>query len=280
MKLSKRTVLMIILAGVFLTGCLLMLRQALDYRNAQQAYQQAIAIASQPASKPDRPVPPLPLRETISPTEPTAEMTEPTEATEPMDDYALQLSSLDIAALQQVNEEVLGWIQIPDTAVSYPLMHTTDNSTYLSLAWDGSANRAGSIFLETKNNPTLEDFNTIIYGHHMRNGSMFADIMNYRQKEFREAHPYIYIVTEGFVRRYKVFSTYEAGITTDTYRLYFKDDVQKRNAIRHYLTSSVELPTFAPTPEDCILTLSTCTGTGTYETRWVVQAVLTDIWEV
>ena len=279
MKGKKRTAALIVLAAVFVVCGALMLRQVLDYRNAAQSYEQAFTLSHLPTGPKESvllaPHSPLP-KVTVSTTEPSEE-TVP--ETEPMDEGAQYLTYLDIQALQQVNPDVIGWIYIPDTVITYPLLYAGDNSTYLSTAWDGSENRAGSIFLEAKNQLDFQDFNTIIYGHHMRNGSMFADIINYREQDFRDTHPCIYITTGSTIRRYEVFSAYEAGVTTDTYRLYFKDDAQKESAINHYQTSSVLEESRIPTVDDSILTLSTCTGTVTYETRWVVQAILTGQWE-
>lgn len=278
MKGNKRIVALI-LAAVFVVSGALMLRQALDYRSATQSYNHAQELARLPQKTTELPDPLIPLAPPKVTASSTEAPTEPTEETEPMDMHAQYLSKLDIEALQQVNSDVLGWIYIPDTAVTYPLLHAGNNATYLSVAWDGTSNRAGSIFLEAKNQLDLQDFNTIIYGHHMRNGSMFADIVNYQDQTFRDEHPCVYITTGSTIRRYEVFSAYEAGITSDTYRLYFKDDAQKLSAIHHYLTSSVLAEGLTPTVDDYILTLSTCTGNGTYETRWVVQAILTGQWE-
>jgi len=279
MKKKQRMIAMIALAVVFLVCGALTLRQAVDYRNAAQSNSQALELAklpSEPKELPDVLTPLAPPKATVSATE-TPEETVP--EAKPLDKAAQYLAHLDIQPLQQINSDVIGWIYIPDTVVNYPLLYAGNNATYLSTAWNGTENRAGSIFLEAKNQLDFADFNTIIYGHHMRNGSMFADIINYRDQAFRDEHPYIYITSGSTIRKYEVFSAYEAGVTTDTYRLYFKDDTQKQSAISHYQASSVLAQAQSPTVDDYILTLSTCTGNGTYETRWVVQAILIEQWE-
>ncbi len=197
---------------------------------------------------------------------------------EPLAEEALFLLELDYAPLQEENGDVMGWIHIPDTEVSYPLLRSHDNEEYLHQAWDGSYSASGSIFLECKNSRNFLDFNTILYGHHMRNGSFFAPIIEYKDQEFRDGHPYIYIVTDNDLRRYAVFSAYEADIEGDTYRLYYPDEETKQRALTHFIESSVWEAAAEPTTEDYILTLSTCVGNGNYTTRWVVQARLTGIW--
>ena len=173
MKSWPRKLAMLVLAAIFLLGIGLIIHQMLDSHHAAQSNSQAQSIAgaiqTTTAAPSSEPVPPS--TETL-PTETTAPET--TQATLPPDENTSYLKQLDIPALQEVNSEVIGWIYIPDTEISYPLLHTQDNETYLHAAWDGTENVAGSIFLETQCSTDLTDFNTIIYGHNMRNGSMFG----------------------------------------------------------------------------------------------------------
>lgn len=262
-----RNVLLIVLAVAFVTGAVLLVRQEIGNREAEDAIIQAQALATTPLPTVPETTAPLVSEEETVP------------ETEPMDEGALKLSQINIAPLQEVNPDVIGWIYLPGTQISYPLLHGPDNSTYLSTTWRGEKNVAGSIFLETRNRVDLKDFHTIIYGHHMRAGTMFAALMGYKEAAFRESHPHVYIATEFAVRKYTVFSAYEAAVKSDTYRLVFKDDAKKREVLQFYRDSSVWESGIIPTEEDAILTLSTCTGLGDYDYRWVVQAVLTDQWE-
>lgn len=207
-----------------------------------------------------------------------SENTPPEDEPLPPDEHTPYMQSLDIPALQAVNAEVVGWIYIPDANINHPLMHTTDNDKYLYTTWDGGYNSDGSIFLETKCAPDFTDFNTIVYGHNMYSGTMFAPLHFYHDYSYYQTHPYIYIATKDSVYRYEIFSAYEAGVTTDTYRLWITGDA-KATALEHYITSSIWEAELTPTTDDFILTLSTCTGTGRYETRWVVQAALTGTWD-
>lgn len=101
---------------------------------------------------------------------------------------------------------------------------------------------------------------------------MFSPIRNYRKQDFWEAHPYVYIVSDAGVYRYEIYSSYEAGVTSDTYRLGFKEQ-GKQVFIDMGLEQSVIDTGVVPETTDRILTLSTCTGSG-HETRWVVHARL------
>lgn len=280
MKRKLRSKITVLLAAAFLVSGALILQQHLDYQAADQAYAAAQTIALQSpadaAAEEDPEI--LPEDEIELAPEPVPMVPAPTldkPERDLLEESVQFLLELNLDALRQTNEDVLGWIYIPDTPIDYPLMRVKDNNEYLRRAWDGSANNAGCIFLECRNSHDFSDFNTLIYGHALRNGKMFRSLLNYREQEYRDLHPYVYIVTDEWVRRYEVFSAYEADVVSDTYRLVFEHDARKQSALDEWMEQSVLERELVPTVEDSILTLSTCTGTGTYETRWVVQAVLT-----
>ena len=89
------------------------------------------------------------------------------------------LKNLNFQELQQINKDVMGWIIIPGAGISYPLMDGSDNSYYLNHTWDKQRNAMGSIFLEKECCSSLKEFNTIIYGHNMRNSTMFSNLKKY-----------------------------------------------------------------------------------------------------
>ena len=277
MNKKMRKLFSLLLGAVFLAGVGLMTRQVLDYRRAEEAKQNALALvqAVRPTETglPDETVPLAPEPDALP------ETTEaPTVQQAPLEEEAKFLLNLDLSPLQEKNADVLGWIHIAGGDVSYPLMRSYDNHDYLYLTWEKRFSNAGSVFLECKNNRNLLDFNTVIYGHHMVNGSIFAPLANYRDPGYLENYSYIYIVTDRDLRRYEIFSAYEAELDSHTYRLYFPDDGVKQAALDHYTGSSLLDTGIIPGVDDYILTLSTCVGNNTYDTRWVVQARLTGIW--
>lgn len=190
------------------------------------------------------------------------------------DPQAVQLAQTDIDALEEVNEDVLGWICIPDTLVNYPLMQGEDNQFYLEHTWKGKANSAGSIFLECQCSPDFTDFNTIIYGHRMSNTSMFGTLASYKKQSFWEEHKSVYICLDGVIRKYDIFASYEPKVTDCTYWVRYIKDEYKQQVIDFALEKTVIDCGITPQVSDEIITLSTCTGNG-HATRWVVQAVLT-----
>ena len=273
MKLPIRKILIAVLACVFIFASGMMLWQYLNSRNAAQSNDLAQSLINLPSYEDILTVPPG-----VGELTPSEDTSEEVPVATPPDRHTQMLLQTDLSALQSINSDVIGWILIPGTDVNYPLLHTTDNSTYLHTAWDGSYNQAGSIFMETRTNPDMEDFNTIIYGHNMRNGSMFATLMRYKDAQYPLDYPYIYIVTKEGVYKYTIFAGYEAAVVSDTYRLIFKDDLEKQTAIDSYLERSVWESPVQPTVTDRVLTLSTCTGTGRYETRWVIQGMFSGFW--
>lgn len=267
-KLAK-----LFLAVVFLGSAGMMLWQMLQYNAGQQSYGQAQAIAfgdTQPET--------VAMEQHEFP-EQTVPMAETPDSGIPMDEGAKFMSEVNVWALRQVNPDVLGWIYIPDTQISYPLMQSGDNDTYLEKSWDGKPNGNGSIFLEQRNSGDFSDFNTVVYGHHMANGAMFGTLKAFKTQAYADSHPYIYICTADRIFRYRVFSVYEAPVDSDTYRMYFANESEKERTLQYFLSSNLLETDLSPTAEDSFLTLSTCTGTGVYTSRIVVQGVLTGQWK-
>lgn len=183
------------------------------------------------------------------------------------------LKKLDMDALKKVNGDVEGWILLPGTDISYPVMQAEDNEYYLSRTWDRSWNWMGSVFFEAENAADLSGFNTIIYGHNMRNRSMFSSLLSYSSETFWKNHTSVYLANEEGVYRYDIFAAYEVEVDGHPYWLEYADETVKKYFIQQSIKMSDIDTGIEPETSDRFLTLSTCTGTG-HETRWVVQAVL------
>ena len=167
------------------------------------------------------------------------------------------IPDIDFEALSQVNVEGLAWIYCPDSMINYPVVQGEDNKFYLNHLIDGKRNRNGTIFLDYRNAPDFTDHNSVLYGHHMRSGKMFAGIEKYKKQEHFDEHPYMYLVTATSCYRVELF----AGIVKDAsdITLTFTNDA----AFLIYVAGLYERSTFkSPVevgPEDRLLTLSTCT---------------------
>lgn len=277
MKPGIRKLLFAALVALCVFSTARLVLQWIGEAEGDSAYAGAVAIAQSAAV-------PVPLKTApVQPPEPEAPATEgPTAPPEPVwvpapveeeDPHLVALASTDLNALRQTNPDVVGWIFIPNSYVNYPIMQGEDNAFYLEHTWEGNPNPYGSIFMESRNSPDFSDFNTILYGHNMRNGSMFAALSNYAYQWHWEWNRYVYLVTDDGVFRYEIFASYFAPVDSATYGLSFHQQKTRENFIAHALENSQIDTGITPATTDRILTLSTCTGLG-YESRRVVHAYL------
>lgn len=189
------------------------------------------------------------------------------------EDKPAVFEDMDLAKLREKNEDVFGWIYIPGADISYPLLDGEDNTYYLTHTWDRQWNQSGSIFLEQGCSKDLSDFNTIIYGHNMRNGTMLSNLKSYMDGSYLEKAPRIYIASEENIKTYDIYAAYEAEVNSSAFWLNTEDENLKQQFIDESLEKSLFVSGVVPNPTDHILTLSTCTGNG-HEKRMIVQAVL------
>lgn len=280
MKRNLRYMMIAVAAVIFVGSGAMMLYKTMEHQAGAEVYAEAetlaglpalneLASSSAPATIAEEIVPMAEIPDTEGETE-----SAPEELPQQVwvDPYADALANMDFSALRAVNSDVLGWILIPGTQVSYPLLQGDDNEYYLNRTWRKGWNSMGSIFMEQRNSSDLSDFNTIIYGHRMQNLSMFGSLKKYKDQNYWAANPNVYITDDAGTHKYVIFAAYEAGVADDAYRLLFADEAEKQRCIDLGLSHSVIATGIVPTVNDRIITLSTCTGRG-YESRWVVQAV-------
>lgn len=105
------------------------------------------------------------------------------------------VSPIDFNKLRQVNPDIVGWIKIEGTNIDYPIVQTTNNETYLNTDIEGHKSAEGAIFLDYESEPDFSGRHNIIYGHHMKNGTMFKDLIRYKDQDFFEKHQNIIIYT-------------------------------------------------------------------------------------
>ncbi len=188
---------------------------------------------------------------------------------------------VDFNAMHEINPDIYAWIKVPGTKISYPILqHSEDNSYYLDHTVKNVKGYPGSIYSENMNKKDFSDFVSVIYGHNMNNGTMFNSLHEYEAEGFLEQNPYIYIYTEDQINVYRIFAAVEADnrhilskydFTTDKgkqeYIDYLNGLAKTKNSKNHF-SEGVTV-----TPNERILTLSTCTG-GNKKCRYLVNAVL------
>ena len=193
------------------------------------------------------------------------------------EDSSAVLPVVDFEALRENGPDIIGWLSLPDTAINYPVTQTDNNEYYLHHLYDGTYNKVGCLFADYENQADFSDRNTIIYGHNMRDGSMFAALNEYGGQGYYDGHPQMYLVTPdgGYVM--EVFSAFEAkpaesGSDTSPWRLSWKDDGAYTTWLSEMAGRSVIETDVTVTSSDKVLTLSTCTPGG--KSRFIVMGKL------
>ena len=179
---------------------------------------------------------------------------------------------INFEELKQKNSDTVAWLKIENTNIEFPIVQANNNSYYLTHNFDKEYNVAGWIFADYKNKLDGTDRNIVVYGHNMRNNSMFGSLKDVITEEWynNEENKYITFVTENDYQTYQVFSVYQ--IKTEDYYIKtefksnefteFIDTITKRS--KKYFGINVS-------KEDTILTLSTCSNNNKY--RVVLHSV-------
>lgn len=198
--------------------------------------------------------------------------------TEPAgEDPSVVLPAVDFEALRETGPDIIGWLTLPDTAMNYPVTQTDDNEYYLHHLYDGTYNKTGCLFADYENQEDFSDRNTIIYGHNMRDGSMFATLNEYDEQSYFDGHPQMYLVTPGGGYVVEIFTAFvakpsESGSDTSPWRLNWKDDGAYTTWLSEMAGRSVIETDVTVTSSDKVLTLSTCTPGGA--SRFIVMGKL------
>lgn len=186
--------------------------------------------------------------------------------------------SIDWDVLCEQNDDIYAWIYIPGTAVDYPILqHKTEQDFYLEHNIDGSAGYPGCIYTQLRNKKDFTDFATLIYGHDMKDGSMFQNLHNYEDSKFFEENKYIYIYTPEKVFVYQIF----AAVTFHDRNVLMYYDMDETSGRAGYINDIKACNGTTDQYDDCvtvnteshIVSLSTCIGSKP-DNRWIVSGVL------
>lgn len=223
-----------------------------------------------------------PARESV-PAQNPVESVEPVASTQPVSDSLVETESgegivppisVDFERLKAINSDVVGWIYSENTCINYPVVQGDDNSYYLKHLIDGSYNKDGSIFVDIANSGDFSDINTIVYGHNMKDGEMFAEILKYEDQIYYEEHPVMWLLTPEQNYRIDLFSGYTTESDSGTYMLFDGYGAE----LEDYVASRKELSDFyadvAPEGEYRMVVLSTC-AYDFDNARYVLHGVLT-----
>jgi sortase B len=198
-------------------------------------------------------------------------------APEPKIKYKENSRNINFAALQEENNDIIGWIEIPGTVIDYPIVQTFNNDYYMDYNVKKGESIAGAIFMDSDNH-SFEDVNIVIYGHNLNNGTMFAALHKYEEESFYEKNKYINIYTPKGQLTYEIFAVYE----TDDSRILYQADFDNKEYYQSYLDSVLNgdnkyyiLEDIKVTTDDNIISLSTCVRNKA-KSRFILQGVLLD----
>jgi len=206
--------------------------------------------------------------------EPTVTPT-PKPTQEPVSEF-----SIDFNGLMKKYPDVYAWIRIPGTSISYPIAQKKgDNAYYLTHNISGKKKSEGAIYTENYNSKSFTDANTVIYGHNMKNGSMFKGLHKYKDRAYFNKYNDVIIYLPNQTLHYQIFAAY----VYDNRHLHMSFDFEDKDVFRYYLNSilnrkdmnSIVDTSLDITTEDKIITLSTCNANS--KQRYLVQAVLISI---
>lgn len=200
------------------------------------------------------------------------------EAKETEENKAVEIP-INFAELQEKNPDIYAWITIPETEIDYPIVQSAmDNEYYLDHSAEKTESVSGAIFSENYNALDFEDYITVLYGHNMRDGSMFAGLHEYEDSEYMKKHEDVIIYTPDAILKYKIFAAYMAddkhvllyynqGETEENRKAYI-DEIMDQRTMKASLNTAVSVD-----ENSKILTLSTCHRAGK-NYRYLVQACL------
>lgn len=209
-----------------------------------------------------------------------SEIEDSTEITSPTDINVKKAENpIDFDSLTSKNPDIYSWIYIPETNVNYPVCrHNLDDNFYLEHDIYKNYSFAGAIYSQFCNRRDYNDRVTVLYGHNMADGSMFADLHKYKDKDFFEANRYFYIYTENRKLTYEIVSAFvyddrhimnTFDFSDDEVFLDYLEMIMDPHSMTYNIREGVELDI-----NDKVVVLSTCLNSG--EGRYLVQGVLTN----
>ncbi len=274
-KLTPVSILILVLEIVFIVALIQVLRIMIGYMNADSSYDsltesmQAVELTIFPSETTSG------VDETLTAVEEEAEETEETNETVT---YSYSITVPDFDYLSSINDDVIGWIQIPGTAVNYPIVQGDDNDYYLTHLYTGETSSSGAIFLDSGTTLGLEDRNAIIFGHNMKNGSMFAALNSYSSSGYYSLYPYVVVTDLSGTRYiYDIFAVYTVDTANEeesvsVYLHGFGADENFAAYLETVQGLSIYSTGISVTQDDYIITLSTCKNANS-TVRTIVQAV-------
>lgn len=199
--------------------------------------------------------------------------TEPTGEGDSTDNTVPNIT-IDFDKLHRQSKDAIGWLYLPGTVINYPVVQGTDNNFYLKHMANGEQNASGSLFADCGNRPDFSDYNTVIFGHNMKNHSMFGTLSYYQDQSYYNEHPVMYLYTESANYTLELICGFYTNGTSELY-LIPAEESRTRSFVEYGISHSTFVSRAAVEEGDRLVTLSTCSY-GPEGDRYVVMAKLTE----
>ena len=274
--MSKLEKVIIVIASIAaLTAAFMIFKTARDYKAASDEYDSLRQYASEEVSATETAekvsdIKPIELEE--------GEKRKELKSNENREDFPEM--EVDFKALREKNPDTVGWLYVGSCGISYPIVQGEDNDYYMNHTFEGTVNSSGAIIMDYRDDKYLKDWNTFIYGHNMKNGSMFGSLKKLLKDEtLYDSDPYIYVYLPGYIYRYKIFSYYK--YKPDSKMYWTADTLQEyRQYIRDALSLSVRDLGVETSEENNMVTLVTCSGSGAGKMRFFVHGEFIDRYKI
>ena len=270
--MSKVRITIIVIASIaMVVSGIMLLRTTLEYRAAEEEYSGLEQYAKVGGEDPTPPAQTVDAEE-----EEEEEEEEKKVLTRNYNRADFPDIVVDHESLKKINSSYVCWLYAPGAEINHPVVQTTDNEFYLHHTFEMQKNNAGCVFMDHEVDPMLTSWNTFFYGHNMKNGTMFGHLKNYiNNSAVYDKDRYIYVFRPEGIYRYEIFSYYLDP--TDS-KMYYTCDTFKeyRAYLREAVKKSVRECEARVTPDDNIVTLVTCSGSGSNKQRFFVHGVFKD----
>lgn len=166
---------------------------------------------------------------------------------------------IDFDKLLEKNPDTKAWLKLKGTNINYPILQGASNDTYLYRMFDGKYNRKGSLFVDYRVENPFQDFMTIVYGHNMKDNTMFSHLMEYKNQDFYKKHPKMLLYTPSKNYNMYVIGAMYIDAAAPQYKLFFNES-EKASYVNWISSNSVIKTDEVASPQDKIVMLSTCTN--------------------
>ena len=231
------------LAAILIISIVMLTVTLINYGRNRKLYEQArlnVVLTNEPA--------PTPAPSGIS--------LETTFSTEPRETPPIEV---DFATVQEDGPNVLGWLYSSDTQLNYPVVIYSDNIHYLTRDYTGSKSSSGALFFDFRLTKQLAGENLIVYGHHMKDRSMFGSLLQYQKQTYYEEHPIMYLMTPDKNYRIDLFAAQFTDSEQENFPIQFDSEQKRRTFVQTAIANSTFKPDDATYHSDAqIISLVTC----------------------